>query len=44
MMLARSDRSSQRAYSMSEQILSERNAYYRALERTQRGTLDITDG
>ena len=43
MMLARSDRSSQRSYSMSEQILSERNAYYRALERTQRGTLDITD-
>ena len=43
MMLARSDRSSQRAYSMSEQILSERNAYYRVLEQTQRGTLDITD-
>lgn len=43
MMLARSDRSSQRAYSMSEQILTERNAYYRLLEQTQRGTLDITD-
>ncbi len=43
MMLARSDSSSRRAYSMSEQILSERSAYYRVLEQTQRSTLDITD-
>ena len=42
MALARSDRTSQRTYSMSEQVLSERNAYYRVLEETQRGTLDIT--
>ena len=42
-MLARSDSSSRRAYSMSEQILSERNAYYCVLEQTQRSTLDITD-
>ena len=41
--LARSDGSTQRAYSMSEQILSERGTYYRVLEQTQRGTLDITD-
>ena len=41
--LARSDGSTQRAYGMSEQILSERGTYYRVLEQTQRGTLDITD-
>ena len=28
---------------MSEQVLKERNAYYRVLEQTQRGALDITD-
>ena len=43
MMLARSDRRPQRAYSMSKQILSERDTYYRVLERTQRGTLEFTD-
>ncbi|GAB3641618.1 Fic family protein [Spirosoma arcticum] len=43
MQLARADRSAQRFYSMSAQIRIERNAYYDALERTQRGDLDITD-
>lgn len=43
MQLARADRSAQRFYSMSAQIRKERNAYYDALERTQRGDLDITD-
>lgn len=43
MMLARSDGASLRSYSMSEQIMNERNAYYLALERAQRGSPDITD-
>lgn len=42
MALARSERSSQRFYSMSSQIRAERNAYYDILERTQRGTTDVT--
>jgi Fic family protein len=41
--LARSDKSAQRFYSMSAQIRRERTAYYNILERTQRGTLDITN-
>ena len=40
--LARSEKSSQRFYSMSAQIRLERNAYYEILERTQKETLDIT--
>ena len=40
--LARSEHSSQRFYSMSGQIRQERNDYYEILERTQRGTLDVT--
>ncbi|WP_420965331.1 Fic family protein [Bradyrhizobium sp. B120] len=40
--LARSEHSTQRFYSMSAQIRKERKAYYDILERTQRGTLDIT--
>ena len=43
MQLARSDGSSQRFYSMSNQILTERKKYYEILEKTQRGTSDITD-
>lgn len=43
MQLARADGSAQRFYSMSAQIRKERNAYYDALEKTQRGDLDITD-
>ncbi len=42
MALARSENSSQRFYSMSAQIRQERTAYYNMLERTQKGTLDIT--
>jgi Fic family protein len=42
MALARSERSPQRFYSMSAQIRSERADYYRVLEQTQRGTLDVT--
>ena len=40
--LARSEKSAQRFYSMSAQIRHERNDYYAMLERTQKGTLDIT--
>ena len=42
MLLARSENSSQRFYSMSTQIRQERKAYYDILEVTQKGTLDIT--
>ncbi len=42
MQLARADNTPQRFYSMSAQIRLERNQYYTILERTQRGTLDIT--
>jgi Fic family protein len=42
MALARSEHSSQRFYSMSAQIRQERQAYYEILDRTQKGTLDIT--
>ncbi len=42
MLLARSDNSSQRFYSMSNQIMKERKNYYQALERAQRGDSDIT--
>ena len=41
-MLARSEGSSQRFYSMSAQIRQERNSYYNILEATQSGGLDIT--
>lgn len=42
MALARSEASSQRFYSMSSQIRQERNDYYQMLERTQKGSLDVT--
>jgi len=42
MLLARSERSPQRFYSVSAQIRQERKAYYEILEATQRGELDIT--
>jgi Fic family protein len=42
MMLARSESSAQRFYSMSAQIRQERKAYYDILEETQKGDLDIT--
>ena len=41
--LARADGSPQRFYSLSAQIQRERNDYYEVLERTQKGTLDVTD-
>jgi len=42
LVLARSENSGQRFYSMSAQIRKERNAYYEILEHTQKGELDIT--
>jgi Fic family protein len=43
MLLAQSDKSNQRFYSMSAQIRLERKQYYEILEKTQKGNLDITD-
>ncbi|MEX1003095.1 MAG: Fic family protein [Crocinitomicaceae bacterium] len=43
MLLAQSDKSNQRFYSMSAQIRIERKQYYEILEKTQKGNLDITD-
>ncbi len=43
MLLARSDKSIQRFYSMSAQIRIERKQYYAKLESTQKGNLDITE-
>lgn len=40
--LARSEKSTQRFYSMSAQIRQERKAYYDILEATQKGDLEIT--
>lgn len=42
MILARSENSPQRSYSMSSQIRQERTAYYEVLERTQKGAMDVT--
>ncbi len=42
MVLARSENSPQRFYSLSAQIRQERAAYYGVLEQTQKGTTDIT--
>lgn len=42
MLLAQSDKSTQRFYSMSAQIRIERKEYYDILEKTQKGDLDIT--
>ena len=43
MLLAQSDKNTQRFYSMSAQIRIERNQYYEILEKTQKGELDITE-
>jgi Fic family protein len=43
LMLARSEHSSQRFYSMSAQIQKERNAYYNILRTTETHDLDITN-
>jgi Fic family protein len=42
MLLARSEKSSHRFYSLSAQIQVERKGYYAILEQTQKGSLDIT--
>lgn len=42
MLLCKSDQTALRFYSMSNQILLDRNNYYAVLERTQHGSLDIT--
>ena len=41
-MLAQNDNSAQRSYSMSAQILKQRNDYYKILKRTQKSDSDIT--
>jgi Fic family protein len=41
--LAQSESSAQRFYSMSSQVRIERSDYYDALERTQKGDVDVTD-
>ena len=43
MTLARSESTPQRFYSMSSQIRQERVAYYNVLERTQKGTADVSE-
>ena len=42
LLLARSEKSSHRFYSLSEQIQKERKHYYAILESTQKGTLSVT--
>ena len=42
-LLAQSDKSNQRFYSMSAQIRIDRKQYYDLLEKTQKGNLDITN-
>ena len=42
LLLARADGSPQRFYSLSAQIQRERKTYYDILERTQKGTMDVT--
>ncbi|HEY4542268.1 MAG TPA: Fic family protein [Noviherbaspirillum sp.] len=43
LLLARADGSPQRFYSLSAQIQRERTAYYNILERTQKGSVDVTE-
>lgn len=43
LLLAKSDKSTQRFYSMSAQIRIERKTYYEKLEKTQKGNSDITE-
>lgn len=43
MQLSKSDGVNQRFYSMSTQIRNERKSYYKILEQTQKGDLDITE-
>ena len=41
-LLAKGEKSQMRFYSLSAQILKEKDAYYEELERAQRGSLDVT--
>lgn len=43
LLLARADGSPQRFYSLSAQIQRERKAYYDILEKTQKGSMDVTE-
>ena len=43
LLLSRADKSTQRYYSLSSEILNHRKAYYEYLERAQKGNLDITE-
>lgn len=43
MLLARSEKTSQRFYSLSAQIRLERDEYYNIIEEAQKGTMDITN-
>lgn len=43
LLLARADGSPQRFYSLSAQIQRERKAYYDILERTQKGSMEVTE-
>ena len=43
MLLARSEQTSQRFYSMSAQVRQERESYYDMLEQAQQGTLDVSE-
>jgi len=43
MLLARADQKTHRPYSLASQIHANRDAYYRVLESTQKGTLDYTE-
>jgi len=43
LILARADGSSQRFYSLSAQIQRDRKTYYDMLERTQKGSMDVTE-
>jgi Fic family protein len=42
MLLSRADETGQRFYSLSTQIMAQRKDYYRVLEQTQKGALNIT--
>lgn len=42
LMLSRADRSVYRCYSMSGQIHKDKSSYYKILEQTQKGTMDVT--
>ena len=40
--LARADRTNLRFYSMSAQLMKNRNGYYKILESTQKGSMDVS--